>query len=337
MGIIPLNNVLFVGSTHPETTTRARYDGLKYYTDSIDVIEPTPTHTISSKIKNKFLKNYFNRLDERIIQSVKRKNYDLIWMEKPVYIRPSTLDFLKTIVPNTIFVAHITDDVSTVLKSAPNLLSILEKFKYVFTPNRFNIEEYKRINFIYNELGYNLELYPYQEYKYSERKEQIVFVGHYEKSYFEFIKLVADELKDTSTKLIIRGSGWWKIPSIFLIPNIDIRSGWISHNEVIKLYRESRMAIGLYSSLNRNLTSGRLLEYANSGIPFLSHGNSVINGMIGDNYYDSNILKNKGRLFSELCNPIKLELLSKKAHETISRNKCTWVNRIYEALSYISK
>ncbi|MDB2659551.1 hypothetical protein N9Y62_03330 [Luminiphilus sp.] len=329
------NKILYGGGIHREGTSKSRYDALAKKFRTIDLLETESSHKLLSKIKTRLLKNRYNSIDSEFKTQVKSVQYDLVWLDKPTRVSSECMKDVTQSNPRTIFVAHITDDIKTMVKYAPKLEDVLSYFDYVFTPNKFNIEEYPNIPLIYNELGYDAALYEFPTDRCKNPKSTVGFVGHYEFEYANTMLMLADKLLGSDFTLVVNGSGWWKCPKAWMHPKIKISYGWVDLKRLLTIYTQASAAMGLYSIVNRNRTSGRIFEISALGIPIITYGNSTIESAIGKNYIDLNLASNIDNLPSILSDKSYLQSLGINAYKHLVGAKCTWEDRVNEALEHI--
>ena len=95
------------------------------------------------------------------------------------------------------------------------------------------------------------------------------------------------------------------------------------------------MCIGLYSTLNRNKTSGRIYELAVLGVPILTEGNEIIASELNGNFIDFKVIQNSDEFINILNDSNYLNLTRLGAYDSIIKSKCSWDDRINDALKHI--
>jgi glycosyltransferase involved in cell wall biosynthesis len=325
------NRVLYVGGMHKEGSSWSRYKAIKKKCECVDVLEIRSSHSFLKKLEVRLLRSATGKKDIQFRRLVETKHYDLIWVDKPNMISTTCLRSAIESNPDTVFIAHITDDIKTMNIYAPEMVANLALFHKVFSCNEFNIEEFPQIPLIYNELGFDHEHYKFSAREKLVSRKTIGFVGHYEKHYANTILRLADSLVGSDFTISVNGSGWWKCPKIWLHQNTKVRNGWIDFSELLTVYKGSVSAIGLYSADNRNQTSGRIFELAALGVPLITQGNGVIDEYVGSNYLDLNSTTMIDNLPQILSDPQFLEKLAKRAFDHLVDKRCSWEDRINQA------
>ena len=177
---------------------------------------------------------------------------DLLWIDKGTYVYPETLKKIKNFTKKIQIIHHCTDDIETGIHKFNNYLNSLDLYDAHFTSNKFNIDYLKKISkshFFYNALGYDHNIfYPNN----GEKEYDLCFIGHYEPEYEKYVSVAAKK----EINFFLGGEGWGS--SAISKSKIS----FTRHNEKIcpEIVANSWASLGLYSSWNRNVYSGRVLE-----------------------------------------------------------------------------
>lgn len=323
--------ILYVGPVAQDSSSFSRYKSIKEKVKKVDIISTENTQKIFYKIKNKLRFKQNKNIINHVVKV--SKNYDLLWLDKPSNFNFEILEQIKTNNFKIKLVCHVTDDIDNKNHNWEFFKKSLSLYDYIFTCNKFNISKYSRYNFFYNELGYEESDYYYNPVNIKLTKNNFIsFYGHYEEYYKIKIKKISKSLQ-SNIFINMGGQGWWKSPGLFFDNRIKIQLGWVSKKKMINNYRNSIASIGLYSSMNRNLTSGRIFELAALGVPIIAEGNYFIDKLLEDNYikliddtmYLNEVLKNE-----DFLNKIRL-----RANKLILEKKCSWSDRVSECFKVI--
>ena len=136
-------------------------------------------------------------------------------------------------------------------------------------------------------------------------------------------------------KVQVRGSGWWRSWGLRKSPALSVKSGWIADDDMRFAYDRSTAAVGLYSKLNRNVTSGRIFELPAIGVPLITYGNEVIESVIGKNYIDLRKADALRRLPALLSDSELMTDISVNARRELMAAGCSWDDRVGEAFAEI--
>ena len=131
-------------------------------------------------------------------------------------------------------------------------MNSLDLYDAHFTCNKFNIDYLKKISksyFFYNEIGYDQNIfYPNN----LDKKYDLFFIGHYESEYEKYIL----EIIETDIEFFLGGPGWHSSN----VPKSKINFNHFNEKIYPKILNSSLAGLGLYSKLNRNISSGRIFE-----------------------------------------------------------------------------
>lgn len=330
-------NLLYVGGVHPEGSSYSRYKAFLQNCTNVSLLDTSASHTILGRIMTKFIRRLGVNLDAKFLTAATNNSLDIIWVDKPTMISVAALKKISIVRPKILKIAHITDDISKIIIYLPSIVEVLMQFDCVFTCNKLNIEEYKEINFVYCELGYDEDLYSPLESIVKTRSNDLSFVGHYEASYEDQIIKISHAIKGSEFKIKIYGTGWWRSKRVNSLSNVSVQSGWLSIENVKNIYQNSLLGIGLYSDTNRNMTSGRIFEIPALFTPLMTKGNSIIESFIGVNYISMDLVCDTKEFLSVIRNRKYLDQLATQANKCLRVAKCSWQDRVIECLDYIEK
>jgi hypothetical protein len=327
-----MHKLLYIGTLAPDSSSYARFLALDEIYETTTVEFPDINEGFN-RVREKLNINK-NEKQNLVIEKVKVQKFEIIWFDKPTFVTIKFIKELKTHTANTKLIAHITDDLTVSTHHFNDFIIAAKQFNFIFTCNKENIREFRYLPMFYNELGYDSKFFKLKKEK-VVNKNDIVFVGHYEPAYFKQLLEISNQALPYGFNVKVFGSGWWRVKfKINKRSNLIIKSGWISRDQMIYLYQKSKVAVALYSSLNRNNMSGRVFELAAMGIPFLVKPNKVIK---------KNILKYL--TFDEIYNDqFWKEIINSYSHVKhefiIQANKYerhSWTSRISECIKIIDR
>ena len=315
----------------PESTSYARFCALKEHYE-IETVEFSDINKGFNRIKEKLNLNK-NKNKNLVIEKVKVHKFDVIWFDKPVFVTTKFIKELKKYTVDATLVAHLTDDLSVSSHHFNDFLAAAKQFDFIFTCNKENIDEFSHLPIFYNELGFDSSFFRASK-KNVTYNDDILFVGHYELAYLEQLKEIANQAALYGFNVKVFGSGWWRAKfKLNKSKNLIVKNGWISRDQMIRLYRHSKLAVALYSSVNRNKTSGRIFELAALGTPFLIKPNDIINDKVF-HYVPFDQIYND-QFWVELINNYS----TVKRKFILQAGKCetySWSSRILECIKVIN-
>tara|TARA_B100001250_G_C19812698_1_gene796565 strand:+ start:2013 stop:3017 length:1005 start_codon:yes stop_codon:yes gene_type:complete len=314
-------------------TCRSRKNG--FIAMGYDVIDFTLQQNILTNLKwFQFLEqkslNSLNLkiLNDRLLKTTKKNNPNIVWIDKGTYVYPETLSKIKDFNKNIKIVHHCTDDVEAGIHKFNNYLKSLDLYDAHFTCNEFNIDYLKKIstsNFFYNALGYDHTIFYPND---GTKKYDLCFIGHHEPQYEKYISVATKK----EINFMLGGAGW----NSSKISKSKI--AFSHHDEEIcpKIVSESLAGLGLYSSWNRNVYSGRVLEIPAQKTALIVKRNSFIESLY-DEDSEAIFFDNSDELSSKLDEIFKdKSILKDIAHNGYKRclaNKCSWEDGMRAAIN----
>lgn len=198
-----------------------------------------------------------NRINSDILKAVNSENYDLIFIWRGIYIKPSTLIKIKS---KKIILFGYNND-ATFSKKHPNwLFRLLEKqvqyYDHFYSYRESDIPVYKK-------KGCNSSIFlptfdPSRTYPIENivKKFDVVFVGHYENDGRDLLFL---KLHKIGIKISLHGQGWNKSPFHQELKEKfgEITPAYENYNEVIN---SGKIALNLLSKSNDDTYTRRSLE-----------------------------------------------------------------------------
>jgi len=268
----------------------------------------------------------------RLLNEVKKLNPDLIWIDKGTYIYKETLEKIKEFNHKAILIHHNTDDIESDKHQFSNYFNSLDLYDAHFTCNKFNIDHLKKISksyFFYNEIGYDQNIfYPNKQNK----KYDLFFIGHHEPEYEKYISEII--VKDIN--FFLGGPGWHSSN----IPKSKIAFNHFNEKIYPKIINQSFAGLGLYSKWNRNISSGRIFEIPATKVALIVKRNNFIESLYKED--SEAIFFDNPRDFSSKLeylfkNQNLLQEIANNGYERCLNNKCTWDDRIKEAIDCLKQ
>ena len=267
------------------------------------------------------------RFNHRLLKMTEKIAPDLLWIDKGTYVYPETLKKIKNFTKKIQIIHHCTDDIEAGIHKFNNYLNSLDLYDAHFTSNKFNIDYLKKISkshFFYNALGYDHNIfYPNN----GEKKYDLCFIGHHEPEYEKYVSVAAKK----EINFFLGGEGWGSSA----IPKSKI--AFTRHNEKIcpEIVANSWASLGLYSSWNRNVYSGRVLEIPAQKTVLIVKRNNFIETLYNEDS-EAIFFDNSKELSSKLDNLFQdkntLKKIAENGYKRCLANKCTWEDGMRAAI-----
>lgn len=205
-----MKRLLYIGILSHGTTSKMRAEILKdilkdWNFSFIDTdIPKNSMHRIWQSIGFRYKKGpLIRKVNNYIKENISESFYDLIWIDKAIYITPKTTKLLRNFTKKLI---HFTPDPAFLFHKSNLFYNSIKYYDFVITTKKFEIDKYSKLisneKIIYVTQGFSKDLHrPIMEF---EEKQGITFIGHYEKERETFLQL----LIDNNIELNLAGINW---------------------------------------------------------------------------------------------------------------------------------
>lgn len=185
----------------------------------VDRIDSTLQHSILwYRIVNRLFVRYhlpirfYNRpLNKKIAYQITDKNYDIVWIDKGVFIEPATLNFIRNKQPQCIIVGYSPDNMAERHNQSQLFLDSFPYYDYYITTKSYTIDKLKQMgcrNILFVNNAYEDSFhYPY-ELSEEERKRlggKVGFIGAWEEERCRSILYLAEH----GIPVKVWGGGKW--------------------------------------------------------------------------------------------------------------------------------
>ena len=203
--------VLYIGQYTLGTTSRMRGEALKA------IIKPTIFEVIDANIPffktHRLLRSFgfrykkgplINNINKYIVAALKEEAYDLIWVDKAVFVTPKTTALLRSKAAKLV---HFTPDPAFTFHKSKLFLKSLPYYDFLVTTKSYELEHYykyiKTDKVLYATQGFDAKLHKASKHPFS-KKEGFVFIGHYENQR----AVVLEKLLQNDIKITLAGIKW---------------------------------------------------------------------------------------------------------------------------------
>jgi hypothetical protein len=235
-------NILYIGGFAEGTTSKMRGQTIKsiHKTAAFHVIDTLIPYNKSIRIWKSIAFRFkigpvIWRINSYIKENINDLNYDLIWVDKGVFVKKNTLSFLKT---KTKKLVHFTPDCAFYANKSRFFIEGIGLYDFLITTKSFELNNYKfycdKKKIILTTQGYSKSTH--FSIPSDNKRKGCVFIGLGEKSRYELVR----NLLDNNIHVSAAGVGW--------------RSFSKTLNEHAKLYF-TYLGEGLYSNDYRKTIS----------------------------------------------------------------------------------
>ena len=310
--------VLYVGQYSDGTTSKMRCKVIqKILKPSIFQVIDThipfyKTHRLLRSFGFRYKKGpLINNINKYIIAALKEKAYDLIWVDKAVFITPKTTALLRSRAKKLV---HFTPDPAFTFHKSKLFLKSLPYYDFLVTTKSYELEHYykfiKTDKVLYATQGFDAKLHKPSEHPFSE-KEGFVFIGHYEDQRGE----VLEKLLQNDIKITLAGIKWNRFARKHQEnPNLTYLGDGVYGEDYVKTLQNAKMAWGALSKWVPELHTTRTFEIPACGTALVTERNLETQSFFKDDeaifYTNENDLIEKITFFMNNDKP--LEVLTKK-------------------------
>jgi spore maturation protein CgeB len=201
------------------------------------------------------------KLNLRIIQEVSEKQFDLVWIDKGLIIKPDTLRKVRTTSPETIVVGYSPDDIVAEHHRTKRFLKSLPYYHVFFIPRIVNVNELIALGCpkaFFIDKAYDPQTHRPMQLSPEEKARlggPVGFIGSYEEQRAESICYLAQQ----GVQVGIWGNGWEKKFKL-RHPNIIIRGPSIYGDDYARAICSFDIVLGFLRKINRDLQTSRSFE-----------------------------------------------------------------------------
>lgn len=276
--------ILYVGHYNDGSTSKMRGEYLKdilnaseFYHINID-IPLQGTNRLARSFGWRYRKGpLITNINNYIVSHTPRNDFELVWIDKGVFIKPSVLRYLRSCCKLLI---HFTPDPAFMYHQSELFYNSIPDYDYCITTKSFEMNEYKKYgarNVLYCTQGYDPRVHkPY--YSFSQ-KSGVVFIGHREPDREEIISKLLQ--KKICVKLA--GINWEKFSGKHkLNPNLQYLGNGIFGAEYARVISESLLGLGFLSKIIPELHTTRTLEIPACGTALATERNEETQNLFNE-------------------------------------------------------
>jgi len=203
----------------------------------------------------------FPRANRQIIHLVRQDNFDILWVDKGLGIKPATLRKAKELSPKITIVGYSPDDMGSKHNQSKNFLACLPYYDWYCTTKTYNVQELKdlgcpRVMFTGN--AYDPHTHHPMDLSAEEKKRlggPVGFIGSYEAQRAESIYFLAEN----SVRVSVWGDGWARNCKV-RNPNLSIMGPSQYGDDYARIICSFDICLGFLRKINRDLQTTRTIE-----------------------------------------------------------------------------
>jgi len=257
-----------------------------------------------------------NNINKYIVAALNDETYDLIWVDKAVFITPKTTALLRSKAAKLV---HFTPDPAFTFHKSKLFLKSLPNYDFLVTTKSYELEHYykhiKTDKVLYATQGFDAKLHKPSKHPFS-KKDGFVFIGHYE----DQRAVVLQKLLQNDIKITLAGIKWNHFARKHQDnPNLTYLGDGVYGEDYVKTLQNAKMAWGALSKWVPELHTTRTFEIPACGTALVTERNSETASFFKNSdaifYNDINDLVTQVKYY--MSNNKSLETLTEKGTKTV--------------------
>lgn len=321
-----MNSFLYIGQYTEGTTSKMRANQL------IQILNPENFEVIDTHIPffktNKVLRSLgfrykrgplISNVNTYIQKSLKKNKYDLIWVDKGVFINDKTIELLRQIGQKLV---HYTPDMAFYANTSQHFNKTINNYDFLITTKSKELDFYEsyvsKEKILIVTQGFEKQIHK-PSHTFEEKDNSIVFIGLAEPSRIE----IAEKIISQNLSLKLVGKGWEAfVEKHKLNKNLKFLGDAIYSEEYSSLISSSKFALGLLSKNFPELHTTRTFEIPACRTALLTETNPETTTFFNENeaifYTDTEDLISKVKFY--LINDNELEILTNRGYNNVHKN-----------------
>lgn len=336
-----MNNILYIGQYSEGTTSKMRADILN------KIVQPCNFEVIDTHVPffrtNQLIRSLgfrykigplIKKINLYIQQNLNDLQYELIWVDKGVFINQKTVQLLRS---KSVKLVHFTPDPSFTYHKSKWFNDSLPYYDVCFTTKSYELDLYRKkipVNkVVFVTQGFDKNLHKKADLDFSE-KAGLLFIGHHEVNREKIFKL----LLENHIHVTLAGIKWDK----FAKKNQDNKylnylGRGVYGDEYVNTIQRAKIAWGAISKWIPEMHTTRTFEIPACGTALLTEKNEEINAFFNEDeviFYDNeNDLIQKVKYFLE--NDRELEEVTIKGRNRVIKDSYDYESILRKALNHI--
>lgn len=308
-----MKHVLYIGIYSEGSTSKMRADKIKrLYPDwdvtVIDTDVPTKemSHIWQSLGFRYKIGPLIKRVNAYILEHLKLPHYNLIWVDKAIYITRETTAILRESADKLV---HFTPDPAFTFHRSKHFYASMPLYDFMITTKSYEIEDFARVmgskdKVLYATQGFDKNLHrPLVAWK---QKNGVAFIGHYEEERVQPIEAILDAGIDVT----LAGIKWEKFVRSHACPNLHYLGAGVFGEDYVKAISSCLFAWGSVSKWIPEKHTTRTFEIPACKTALLTERNEELEGFFSDNevifYNDTDDMVTKIKYFIDNLEELKV-------------------------------
>lgn len=196
----------------------------------------------------------------RKLRRLARPGIDLLWIDKGVTIRASTLKAVRQQLPDVRMVSSSPDDMMNPANQSRAYLEGIPLYDLHVTTKSYNVAELRQAgarDVVFVDNAYDPSTHRPLKLSLADRTEfgaEVGFVGDFEKERAEMMLGLAS----AGLAVTVRGPGWSRLRGVN--PNLTLHDVWLDDLDYPKSLNATRINLGFLRKANRDLQTTRSVE-----------------------------------------------------------------------------
>ena len=335
-------NILYIGQYTDGTTSKMRADQI------INILSPShhkiidihiPFYNSSRVIRTlgfRFKKGpLIKKINKYIIENIESCNYDLIWVDKGIFITKDTTNVLRKKARTLV---HFTPDMAFYENKSKFFIESLPLYDFAITTKTQEISLYNNYISPYKLIkatqGYDFNTH-IPCHLFSEKENSITFIGLAETNRFEII----ERLINNNIHVKVAGKGWKHfIAKHKQNPCLKFYGEILVGNKYAELISSSRFSIGMLSKRFTELHTTRTFEIPACGTALITERNKETSSFYNDDeaifYTTTDEMIEKIKYYNEHLD--ELEVLTRKGLKRVEKDKRDYYNILQGIIEVIN-
>lgn len=196
----------------------------------------------------------------RALWAASRRTFDVVWVDKGLWISPGTLDQLRALQPRARFVTYSPDDMLNPANQSPRYLRSIGRYDLHITTKSYNVAELeqlgaKEVLFVDNAfdpaIHRPIELSQEDEARFAA---EVGFIGYFEQERAELMYRLAV----AGIPVTVRGPNWRLFKKSH--PLLEVIDTYVGDDDYARVLSATKINLGFLRKGNRDLQTTRSVE-----------------------------------------------------------------------------